>query len=182
MTPNQVVAYRLRWARERIKDWTQEQTAEHLEPYLGIRWSSASFSTAESTKGKRVREFTADEIVAFSKVFELPVGWFFLPPNSREKVEVADERLSAGEVLRVILGGGREHYERAIDDLLKGLSEPQRRRVEEESSPWSEDLPDVETLEQAQDVLAEATDALHRMRNALREQRTLRRAYEEDKR
>ncbi len=80
LTPNQVVAYNLAQARM-WRDWTQEEAAEHLEPYLGSRWSKATFSAAErSVDGQRVRQFTADEIVAFARGFGLPVGFFFLPP------------------------------------------------------------------------------------------------------
>lgn len=80
LTLNQVVAHRLRAARE-YRDWTQAEAAARLEPFLGKRWSVASFSAAEqSVTGKRAREFTADEIGAFAQAFRLPVSWFFLPP------------------------------------------------------------------------------------------------------
>jgi hypothetical protein len=80
LTPNQIVAYNLAQARA-WRDWTQEEAAEHLAPYLGTKWSKASFSAAErSVDGVRVRNFSADEIVAFARGFGLPVGFFFLPP------------------------------------------------------------------------------------------------------
>ena len=80
LTPNQVVAFNLTQARE-WRSWTQEQAAVALEPYLGVRWSKATFSQAErSVAGRFVRNFTADEIVAFARAFELPVTWFFMPP------------------------------------------------------------------------------------------------------
>ena len=80
LTPNQVVGYNLTQAREG-KGWTQDQLAEALEPYLGKRWSKASVSQAErSVAGKFIRQFTADEIVAFARALDLPLGWFFLPP------------------------------------------------------------------------------------------------------
>jgi hypothetical protein len=80
LTPNQVVAFNLARARE-WKGWTQDQAAQALEPYLGKRWSKASVSQAErSIAGKFVRNFDADEIVAFARAFELPIGWFFMPP------------------------------------------------------------------------------------------------------
>jgi hypothetical protein len=80
LTPNQVVGYNLTQARE-WKGWTQDQLAEALEPYLGKRWSKASVSQAErSVAGKFVRQFTADEIVAFARALDLPLGWFFMPP------------------------------------------------------------------------------------------------------
>lgn len=80
MTPNQVVAYNLAAARE-LRGWTQDQAADALEPYLGVRWSKASMSQAErSVGGKFIRQFEADEIVAFARAFDVPVTWFFLPP------------------------------------------------------------------------------------------------------
>lgn len=80
LTPNQVVAYNLARARE-WKGWTQDQAAEALEPYLGKRWSTASFSQAErSIAGKVNRNFDADELVAFARAFQVPIGWFFMPP------------------------------------------------------------------------------------------------------
>ncbi len=79
-TPNQVVAYNLTGAREH-RGWTQDEAAEALVPYLGTRWSKASFSQAErSVAGRFIRNFDADEIVAFARAFEVPVTWFFLPP------------------------------------------------------------------------------------------------------
>jgi hypothetical protein len=80
LTPNQIVAYNLHQARL-WRGWTQEQSAEALEPYLGARWSKTVFSTAErSVDGDRIRQFDADEIVALARGFDLPVTWFFLPP------------------------------------------------------------------------------------------------------
>jgi len=80
LTPNQVVAYNLAQARL-LKGWTQDQAADALEPFLGSRWSKANYSAAErSVDGNRIRNFDADEIVAFARGFEFPVTWFFLPP------------------------------------------------------------------------------------------------------
>ena len=80
LTPNQVVAYNLAQARA-WRGWTQDEAAVALEPYLGVRWSKASFSQAErSITGRIARNFSADEIVAFARAFKLPVTWFFMPP------------------------------------------------------------------------------------------------------
>jgi transcriptional regulator with XRE-family HTH domain len=87
MTANQVIAYNLKRAREAL-NMTQQQAALDLERYLGRRWSPASFSVAErSADNGRVREFDANEIVAFSQVFNRPIGWFFTPPDDVEFVE-----------------------------------------------------------------------------------------------
>jgi transcriptional regulator with XRE-family HTH domain len=84
MTANQLVAYNLRRARK-LRDLTQEQAAERLEPYLGRKWSKAVFSAAEtSVESDRVREFSADELLAFTAAFNLPLAWFFIPPEEAE--------------------------------------------------------------------------------------------------
>lgn len=84
MTPNQVVAYNLARARQ-WRGWTQEQAAEALEPFLGTRWSKASFSAAErSVDGRSIRQFSADDLVAFSRCFEVPLSWFLMPPTPDE--------------------------------------------------------------------------------------------------
>src|SRR5690349_15277589 len=86
LTPNQVIAHNLRAARE-LRGMTQEQAAAHLEQFLGERWSVAVFSAAErSVTGKRIRVFDADTIHAFARAFELPIGFFFLPPNGTTSV------------------------------------------------------------------------------------------------
>src|SRR5215203_1933652 len=78
-TPNQIVAARITDAR-RLRNWTQEEAAERLAPFLGTRWSGATFSLVErSVDGKRIRQFTADELFALSRAFDLPIGFFLTP-------------------------------------------------------------------------------------------------------
>jgi hypothetical protein len=88
MTANQLVAYNLRRARQEYEGGlTQKQAAELLEPYLGKRWSVASFSAAEASakNGSRGREFSADEILAFARAFNVPISYFFLPPEEDQE-------------------------------------------------------------------------------------------------
>lgn len=97
LTANQLVAYNLMRARK-SQGWSQDQAAESLEPYLGVRWSKTVYSAAErSYQSKRVRQFTADEILAMSRAFGVPPLYFFLPPP-------ADARDGASGVT----SGGRE--------------------------------------------------------------------------
>lgn len=114
LTPNQVVAFNLARARE-VRGWTQDQAAEALEPYLGRRWSTASFSQAErSIAGKVNRSFDADELIAFARAFELPVAWFLLPPPPQAidpdvpvKLSVPDGEpfgIALGELVDLIFG------------------------------------------------------------------------------
>jgi len=129
LTPNQVVAYNLRRAREK-RGWTQSQTAEHLEQFLGVRWSEAVFSAAErSVAGRRIREFDADTIHAFARAFKLPVGYFFLPPGGETVVgldDVAFEPADAAEEISLASWVSEELSER-IDELTREL--PNRTRA-----------------------------------------------------
>jgi hypothetical protein len=79
-SPNQVVAHNLTRARL-LRGWTQDQAAAALAPYLGSHLSAASFSAIErSIAGTRVKQFNADELVALSRAFRVPLGWWFTPP------------------------------------------------------------------------------------------------------
>lgn len=65
----------------------------HLERYLGYRWSKAAFSAAErSVDGRRIREFNANELVAFAMAFDLPLGWFLIPPPGAKAIRTAEAR------------------------------------------------------------------------------------------
>ncbi len=98
MSPNQVVAYNL-WQARQERGWTQAQAAEALEPYLGVRWTVAQVSAAErSVDGNRVRQFSADDIVAFAQAFRLPVTYFFLPTRPGAKWSKVDPKASRDQV------------------------------------------------------------------------------------
>jgi len=85
LTPNQLVGYNL-WQARQLRGWTQAEAAQALEPHLGVRWTVAQVSAAErSIDGGRIRQFTADDIVAFAQAFELPVTYFFLPTQPHAK-------------------------------------------------------------------------------------------------
>ena len=106
MTPNQIVAHNLREARL-LKGWTQEEAAQHLERYLGVRWSKSTFSAAERS----------DEVLAFSYAFELPVSWFFLPPSPENGEALSETDL---RIVEAVLGwpGGQWELEKRVDDIL----------------------------------------------------------------
>ena len=89
-TMNQVVGFNLRLARQ-LRGLTQEQAAQALaRQQRGKPWSKATWSAAEhSIDGQVVRQFTADDLVDFSLVFDLPPDWFLYPPGSgHEPVEI----------------------------------------------------------------------------------------------
>ena len=80
-TASQVVANNLTRARE-LRRLTQADIAERLTRFTGSSWSAVTVAQAEgSTSGNRVRQFTANEIVALARTFDLPVLYFFLPPE-----------------------------------------------------------------------------------------------------
>lgn len=83
LTVNQVVSYNLARAR-RSRGWTQEETAERLEAASGKKWTSATLSASErAVKTGRARVFDANEVVSFSRVFEYPLAYFFLPISGK---------------------------------------------------------------------------------------------------
>jgi transcriptional regulator with XRE-family HTH domain len=115
LTPNQYVAHRLTWARI-IYGWTQQEVADRL----GGSWTRVKVSAAErSVTGARVRRFDAEDLTAFSRVFGLPVSFFFPPElggDWHDRVEeLRQERIA--------------ELERPFDEL--GV-EPMREREEED--------------------------------------------------
>ncbi len=96
---NQIVAYNFRAARK-LRGWTQEEAARRLAPYLGQELPKASISGIErSFDGERRRFFDAQELVAFSLAFDLPVVWFLLPPPDAAGYELA----AAGRCLPLLV-------------------------------------------------------------------------------
>ena len=117
MTPNQLVAFNL-WRARTLLGLTQEQAAERLEPYLGERWSKRVFSAAErSMDGKRIRQFTADDLVAFAAGFDLPVWFFFATPF--EDGAVAARNAEKGATARELaeLAAVSDRHQRRIEEL-----------------------------------------------------------------
>jgi transcriptional regulator with XRE-family HTH domain len=76
VTPNQIVAYNMtRWRK--VAGLTQEQLGERLGG-----WSKVVVSAAErSWDGKRIRQFTADDIVQIAHALHVPIAALFLPPD-----------------------------------------------------------------------------------------------------
>jgi 8-oxo-dGTP diphosphatase len=110
MTANQLVAYNLARIRK-AQGLSQEQAAAMLAPWLGVRWSKAVYSAAErSYDGKRVRQFTADDLIAMSGAFGVPVLYFFLPAKAEDRgsatsVGSGEHDVTWRELFDVMLGG-----------------------------------------------------------------------------
>ena len=111
LSTSQLVAYNLRRARV-LRDCTQEQAAQRLEPYLGARWSSPTFSVAERWQpgpGQKVRQFDAAEVLAFAAAFDLPIGWFFLPPavpGPVPRLQIGGVSLTLAGLVDLVFGAG----------------------------------------------------------------------------
>jgi len=129
LTPNQLVAANLSRARA-LRGWTQEDAARRLQPYLGQRWSRASFSAAERSveHPDKQKQFSADELVALAATFELPVSFFLNPIPGRYLIRNrnADKRLDVGQVARMV-GHRPDERERA---LIEQRIAEQRRELE----------------------------------------------------
>jgi transcriptional regulator with XRE-family HTH domain len=77
---NEIVAYNFRRARE-LRGLTQDEAADRLAPFLGVRLKQAAISGIEGAYGgAKRREFDAQELLAFACGFDLPLLWFFIPP------------------------------------------------------------------------------------------------------
>jgi transcriptional regulator with XRE-family HTH domain len=92
---NEIVAYNFRRARE-LRGLTQDEAADRLAPFLGVRLKQAAISGIEGAYGgvKR-REFDAQELLAFACGFDLPIIWFLIPPpGDRRNLQGTVERVS----------------------------------------------------------------------------------------
>jgi transcriptional regulator with XRE-family HTH domain len=111
-TPSQVVAHNLTRARE-LRGLTQTEVAERLSRFTGANWSQATVAQAEgSVAGRRIRQFTANELVALARTFDLPVLFFFMPPDDGEGRLMTDDA-KAGlpwEYLLVLVLGHRTNF------------------------------------------------------------------------
>lgn len=111
-TASQVVAHNLTLARE-LRGLTQTEVADRLGRFTGASWSQATVAQAEgSVAGRRVRQFTANELVALARTFDLPVLFFFLPPDDGAGRLMTDDSKGGlpWEYLLVLLLGHRDSF------------------------------------------------------------------------
>jgi transcriptional regulator with XRE-family HTH domain len=129
VTVHQVVAYNFRRAREE-KGWTQAQTSDALVPYLGYRLNQAGVSAVEKTfDSDRRRNLDVAEVVAYSRCFGRPIGWFFLPPPGYgdHEIEPVDNagaetfELAAVDLAALVVGTprGAASFRDRISELLE---------------------------------------------------------------
>jgi transcriptional regulator with XRE-family HTH domain len=112
-TASQVVAHNLTRARE-LRGITQTEVAERLTTFTGTRWSQATVAQAEgSVSGQRIRQFTANELVAVARTFDLPILFFFLPPDDGPGGFATPDSRAAGwpwEYLLLLVWGHRANF------------------------------------------------------------------------
>lgn len=161
-TASQVVAHNLTRARE-LRGLSQAEIAERLSRFTGAPWSATTVAQAEgSVSGNRLRQFTANELVALARTFDLPVLYFFLPPDGGEgELRTAD---AAGrgwpwEYLLILLWGHSGNF-----PLLA-----------ERAAPWAHSSP---VLVSPDDLLDREPDnylleQMERSREALRPEEVL---------
>ena len=192
MTPNQVVAYNVAKARA-LRGWTQEQAADALAPYLGAKLSGPSFSALERSawNPSRIKQFSADDLLALSRGFDLPIGFFLTPPppGFDAGLHAPDAGLHAPDagakgldpiVLLDAILGTPDNLRYWADELLAYSASvaPMPRSKREKPSVSPSDLADrleplgrirsKALLRQAFGELAGASDVLERLAEALR--------------
>ncbi len=186
MSPNQIVAFNVAKART-LRGWTQEEAATNLAPYLGVRLSVASFSALERSAWNptRVKVFSADELLALSRGFDLPIGYFFTPPPPADDAglhapDAGVKGLDPIVLLDAILGtpDNRPAWE---DELLAYAASvaPEPRSKREKPSVSPADLADrlrplgtthaKALLNQAFGDLDDASNVLERLADAIRQ-------------
>ena len=148
LTPNQVVAERIAYARK-LRGWTQEEAAERLAPFIPVRWSPVTFSIVErSVDGKRIRQFTADDLVALSRAFEVPVSYWFTPVWTIDFPLIVTpdypDGLSTSLLVAVILGDETGFDTWANEILAWGARQPgERNPATGQTLDHVEPLPDM---------------------------------------
>lgn len=153
-TASQVVAHNLTRARH-LRGLTQVEIAERLTRFTGTNWSQATVAQAEgSTSGTRVRQFTANEVVALARTFDLPLLFFFMPPDDGEGHLVTDDahRGLPWQYLLVLILGHRGSFP-VLADRFANWAELLAQGV---------DIPRSDALQDPEPVLAEIAGMLRR--------------------
>jgi transcriptional regulator with XRE-family HTH domain len=139
-TASQVVAHNLARARE-LRGLTQTEVAERLSRFTGSKWSQTTVAQAEgSVGGQRIRQFTANELVALARTFDLPVLFFFMPPDDGDGRLVTDDARTGlpWEYLMVLVLGHRSSFP-ILADRAANWAHLLTRGID---IPWSDALPD----------------------------------------
>jgi transcriptional regulator with XRE-family HTH domain len=119
----EMIGKRIRTARE-MREWTQQELGQRVEPYLGRAWTRQAVSTAE----KGGRDFTAAELVTFASVFHADVATFFLP--DAPTIELPGCTLTEAELFERAAGAHLVGSQRRAGARLAEVHELARRGLE----------------------------------------------------
>jgi transcriptional regulator with XRE-family HTH domain len=173
-TANQVVAHRLREARE-LRGLSQPEVAARLHDY-GIKWAKTDVSAAERSAdpAARRRNFDADQLVAFAAVFDLPLAWFFVPPAGVGGVrpQGAKRAISAANAVE-LLSPTTDLHVALVESGHAEAAEAQRQLIDHYVMQALGDVAEAET------TLRNLADRFSSARLEVAER--LRRAYEQPK-
>lgn len=118
-----MIGRRIRTARE-MREWTQQELGQLLEPYLGRVWTRQAVSSAE----KGGRDFTASELVAFASVFHADIATFFLP--DAPTIDLPGCTLTEAELFERAAGAHLVGSQRRAGARLAEVHELARRGLE----------------------------------------------------
>ena len=186
MTPNQIVAHNVARAREPCEAGPRNRPPRPSPPTSGAKLSGPSFSNLErsAVKVERIKQFSADDLLALSRGFDLPIGFFFTPPPPAMDAglygpDAGNKGLDPIVLLDAVLGTP-DNLGYWVDELLaySASHAPMPRSKREKPSVSPADLADrlaplVELRAQAllRNVLGDldgASDLLERLAEALR--------------
>jgi hypothetical protein len=124
-----VVANRMNSARQ-LRGKTQTWVAERMTRFTTSKWSVSAVSAAEGgTAGGRPRSFNANEIVALSRTFDLPIPYFFVPPEKPQLPPDFPDAPSAGWDYLLYLLFGDDHQQKLLSQVLDADSIPKRTSI-----------------------------------------------------
>lgn len=122
---NSIVSYRIRTMRER-RGWTQDFFADRLAAYTGKKLPQASISLMErGFESNKRRRFDAHELYILSRVFEVPILYFFMPPKGQLRKDLLQSTRPASELYAAIIGIESElpPVDDALDEI--GIENPE---------------------------------------------------------
>jgi hypothetical protein len=127
LTVHQIVGFNFTRARQ-LAGWTQTETSDRLEPFLGYKLNQAGVSAIERTfDSERRRNIDVAEIVAFSRCFGVPLGWFFIPPSGHatDLIEPVNTKTDANNMvvadLIALIVGTPQSWQAFVDQVADRL-------------------------------------------------------------
>lgn len=168
-TANQVVAANVRAAldekrRANEKEWTYERVAQRLTDN-GLPQTRQNVHRRFTGEAGKESAFTANELLAFSRVFEKPIVWFLLPQPHHRVVGASEERkaLPVSAYLDRLFADPRGDVARRLEEIGKSEALQDQRALQDQYvAAELGDLAEVErTLRALADRFSVASHAVH---------------------